>query len=684
MMENQRERKFLTLPAWAFLAATAVYHELMLHLWVTQEASGARLLAVLLFAAGFGAVLGLLVGLIPSETGVKWTAVGVSVLLTVLWMTEYCVSDAYKFFMSPRTILGGAGGVAQDYMAQVLAVLVPNLWRVGLLLAPAVLYAVFCRTGKAAWALRGILAGAAAACYLLGVGVVHLWTPDALLLGRNYEFDSAVRSFGLHMGLALELTHDTAGEEPDFVAVVETTAPTTAPTVSQEPQEETEVPTEPPIVYGDNVLPGVNLQELGEKPENRAVKAIYDYAASQTPTKQNEYTGLFQGKNLILITAEAFTAEVIDPQRTPALYRMANEGIRFEEYYQPAWGASTTGGEFTNLVGLVPTNGGGCMKEALQQKLVFTMGYQLSREGYYSIAYHNHVKDFYDRDRTHFHLGYDQFLARFGGLEGITPEWPESDLEMIDITVPQYIDHQPFSIYYMTVSGHCGYSLKENAQTRKHFDEFADMDHSDTVKGYYACQQELEAAMASLLRQLEEAGIADDTVVVLSTDHYPYGLERSRTWQNTRDHLAELFGVENYDIFMRDHNALIIWSGCLEGKNIVVEDPVYSLDILPTLSNLFGVEYDSRLMVGRDVFSDAEPLVLWPDHSWITDKGSYNSRKNLFTPRGEEPVDEEYVERINAVVSNKITFSRSVIDKNFFNYLAADIGRLDTESDTTE
>ena len=87
-------------------------------------------------------------------------------------------------------------------------------------------------------------------------------------------------------------------------------------------------------------------------------------------------------------------------------------------------------GEFSNLIGIVPTNGGACMKEALQQKLVFTMGYQLSREGYYSIAYHNHFKDFYDRDKTHFHLGYDQFLARFGGLEGITPVWPESDLEI--------------------------------------------------------------------------------------------------------------------------------------------------------------------------------------------------------------------------------------------------------------
>lgn len=393
------------------------------------------------------------------------------------------------------------------------------------------------------------------------------------------------------------------------------------------------------------------------------------------PGKKNAYTGLFAGKNLILITAEAFTSEVVDPERTPTLYRLANEGIRFTDYYQPAWGASTTSGEFSNLVGIVPTNGGMCMKEAIQQDLFLTMGHQLQRLGYYSVAYHNHNKDFYDRNKTHVHLGYDQFLAQYGGLEGITPVWPESDLEMMDVTVPQYIDHQPFSIYYMTVSGHCMYSLNANAMAKKHYDQVADMDCAEAVKCYYASQLELEAAMESLVRQLEEAGIADDTVIVLATDHYPYGLERSGTWQNTSDYLRELYGVDRYDNFIRDHNTLIIWSGCIEGMDITVDEPVYSLDILPTLSNLFGVEYDSRLLVGRDVFSETEPLVLWPDYSWKTEKGTYDAQTGVFTPAEGAEAEEAYLDRIDALVAGKIWYSRSVLDADFFNDLAEALGR---------
>ena len=171
------------------------------------------------------------------------------------------------------------------------------------------------------------------------------------------------------------------------------------------------------------------------------------------------------------------------------------------------------------------------------------------------------------------------------------------------------------------------------------------------------------------LKNLEEADLQDDTVIVIATDHYPYGLERSGTWNNTSDYLRELYGVEEYDHFRRDSNALIIWSGCLEDQDIVVEEPVYSLDILPTLSNLFGVEYDSRLLVGRDVFSDAEPIVLWPDYSWKTDKGTYNAKTETFTPVEGIAVPDGYVEYISSQVANKITYSDSVLKTDYFNYL---------------
>ena len=493
---------------------------------------------------------------------------------------------------------------------------------------------------------------------MLGFCALQDLTNDAKLLKDAYNFDSAVRSMGLNMGLTLDAIYGAAPEKaPEFAPEV--------PVPVQPPTQEPSSDPEPATAYGYNVLP-IDFGEAAKARGQEGVASIHNYVNSLEPSRQNEYTGMFKGKNLILITAEAFSAELIDPELTPTLYRMANEGIRFTEYYQPAWGASTTTGEFSNLIGLVPTQGGSSMNETREQNLFLTMGHQLQRLGYHSTAYHNHLKDFYHRNNTHPHLGYDQFIARYGGLE-IKGTWPESDLEMIDVTVPQYIDQQPFSIYYMTVSGHCEYSIKGNEMTEKNWDKVQHLEHSDIVKGYYACNLEFEYAMESLLRQLEEAGIADDTLVVIATDHYPYGLERSKTWNNTRDHLAELYGVENYDQFLRDHNALIMWSGAFEGKNIVVDTPVYSLDILPTVSNLFGVEYDSRLLVGRDVFSDAEPLVLWPDYNWITDKGTYDD--GIFTPRDGVQVDDTYVSRINSIVKNKITFSKGVVNVDYYDHV---------------
>jgi lipoteichoic acid synthase len=175
--------------------------------------------------------------------------------------------------------------------------------------------------------------------------------------------------------------------------------------------------------------------------------------------------------------------------------------------------------------------------------------------------------------------------------------------------------------------------------------------------------------MADLIQVLDEAGLTDDTVVVICADHYPYCLDKSTTWGNEKDYLAELYGYEADDVFKRDHSALIVWSGCLEGKNYKVTTPTSSLDIVPTLSNLFGVEYDSRMLSGRDVFSDQEPLVFWPDHSWKTDKGTWDASKSSgseFTPAEGVTVDEDYLNRIRKTVSNKINFSYKLLDTDFF------------------
>ena len=198
----------------------------------------------------------------------------------------------------------------------------------------------------------------------------------------------------------------------------------------------------------------------------------------------------------------------------------------------------------------------------------------------------------------------------------------------------------------------------------------AHLPYSDTVKGYLAANLDFEDAMAYVVAELEAKGIADDTVICISTDHFPYGLDNDAKLGDM-PYLSELYGYEVTDYFQRDHSRLIIWSGCLEEMEpIVVDTPTFGCDILPTLSNLFGLEYDSRLMVGRDVFSDVMPLVWNANYEWKTELGTYYATKGKFVPANEDLViPEDYVKSIKAIVKNKMTYSSGVLKTDYFRLL---------------
>lgn len=681
-MKNRKTNMRFKLPAWLFVAVMIPFYEAFLYFGTAEKIVPERFCVIMLLALGFSSAVALMVSFFPPKAQ-KWIAFGVVLLTGVLCIVQYFIRDAYQVFMTFEGILNGAGGVATNYLDVVVGLLTRNLWKILLLLLPIVLYAKFVRVPRTRWISRFCLGCVALSMYMMGLGLVFLFDVDADKLSSDTVFNNAVESFGLNVGIGMDLFLDSDEGDVEFdvsVYVPPTEAPTLPP-VTEAPAEdataaaeETESPTEPPKVLKPHTL-NLDFQALADNEKNEKIAAVHRYMASVTPTMENEYTGLFEGKNLILITAEAFSHYVIDPERTPALYRMMTEGIYFTDYYQPTWGAGTTGGEYSNLLSLPPLTSTKSMEEVTQQNIFHTMGKQLQALGYTSAAFHNNDYTYYNRHKTHTFLGYDIFMGVGNGMEeGITDMWPQSDEEMFRFTIPQYIDKQPFSLYYMTVSGHATYTFKNNSAARKNEELVKDLDYSSPVKAYMACNMEMEHSMAYLLEQLEEKGIADDTVVVIATDHYPYGLAPSDTWGTNKNYLKELIGQSVKTPIIRDKSALIIWSGCLEDMDLQVDDPVMSLDILPTLSNLFGVQYDSRLMCGRDVLSDELPLVFWLDGTWKTDQGSYVDGK--FTPVEGVEVDEQYIKTVKAIISNKITFAKAVANRNYFNYITPELEKM--------
>lgn len=406
-----------------------------------------------------------------------------------------------------------------------------------------------------------------------------------------------------------------------------------------------------------------DFKELYENTTNEDLKTLYEYFDSATPSYTNEYTGMFEGYNVIFITAESFSRYVIDEKYTPTLYKMYNEGFQFDNFYSPAWGVSTTDGEYANLLGLIPKSGVWSFARSAENNIAFpfSLSQQARAKNFDQVrAYHNHTYDYYDRDKYLTNLGYD-YKAIGKGLDLGEDVWPNSDLKMMQNTVSDYINADSFSVYYMTVSGHGGYSYSN--MSVRNADLVADLDYSDEVKGYIAANIELDKAMEYLISELEKAGKLDNTLICLADDHYPYSLDEFNG-------LDELAGHEVDTTFERYENAWLLWSGSME-ESIKVTTQCSSLDILPTLLNLLGYEYDSRTIIGTDVFGQKAPFVVFADRSWISQNGRYNANTGEYTAF-ENAAGEDDIDKLNSKCTNMFTISRLILDSNAYAHIYGD------------
>ena len=296
--------------------------------------------------------------------------------------------------------------------------------------------------------------------------------------------------------------------------------------------------------------------------------------------------------------------------------------------------------------------------------MMFTLSKQLEKQNYKITAYHANSNTYYERDVSRPVLGYDDWIAVGTGYE---PElgtngkalWPQSDLRLVEKTFDDYATDEPFYTYYLTVSGHVEYSFAGNAMSKRHEDFVKDMDYSDTTKAYIACQDELELAMTKLVEDLEETGLADHTVIVLTADHVPY---------DNKEVVDELAGEKLDETFDWYKNALIVWSGSME-EPVEVEKYCSSIDVLPTISNLLGLPYDSRMLAGQDILSDSEGIVIFNDRSFLTDTCRYNAGTGKAEAVSGETVSKEYLDSHIAYVKNKFSMAESIVDTDYYRYI---------------
>lgn len=703
VMGSEIKKGFLRV---AIFSGSFAYLELIFHT-IAFQSIDVNLLNAILTSIGFGIVVAILTGIFPEKAN-RWIGRIVLGIITLYYMVQTIYFHIFQRFLSLFSI-GAVGTDALEFSAEIRTAIFDRLGALVLLILPMILLCVLRKMDyhRDRWCIHSFLIMSGLVVYTMFLITIRVQGTELYSAYDLYHFnwvqDMGTEKLGLLNGVAKDAKSLIDGDETLELEVIafeesgledeasesteETTEQTTEETDSsvttnpteesnrvsdsdettdsnpsqtgQEvdetlPVEEEETVIEPVIDRSPNVI-NIDFDSLIANEKNDTIQTLHQYFQAQQPTNKNEYTGMFKGYNLILLTAEGFSPYAVDETVTPTLYKLTHEGFVFENFYTPLWWCSTSDGEYVACTSTIPKGGVTSMYVAGSNYMPFCLGNQFRKVDYNTYAFHDHTYTYYHRDVSHPNMGYD-YKGVGNGLD-VKKTWPESDLEMMEKSIPDYMGQEPFHVYYMTVSGHMNYTFIGNSMSYKNREAVKGLPYSDEAKAYIACNIELDKALEYLIAQLTAAGIADKTVIALSADHYPYGLEKEKI-----DEIAGHEVEENFELY---ENYFILWNPQIT-EPIVIDKACSSLDILPTLSNLFGLEYDSRLMQGRDILSDSSPLVMFSNRNFITDKVKYNSKTKEVTYLTEEELPEDYLANMIKVVKNKFAISVSILEQDYY------------------
>lgn len=632
-----------------YFAFLIIYLEILYKGYILHNVFTANTLLVILFSVPFIYLFTILSSLFNKKIN-RVISIIWSIILTIIYGSQLIYYVFYNSIFSIFSLTNGAGQAA-DFMGEIFNKIFENFWILLFMILPTLLFIIF---GKRIFEFRRVktifrieLISLIVTSILLTV-IINFSSSGMYSLKRIYNETHApmitINKVGLLSMEVVDLERFLFGFEEKMY-------------IDEETGEVVEL--EPEIKY--NSL-DIDFASLIEEETDETVLSMHNYFSSLTPTKQNEYTGLFKDKNLIYITAEGLDVIAVDKELTPTLYKLVNNGFVFENYYQPLFTVSTSDGEYQFMNGLIPKEGVWSFFRSSNIYMPYGLGRVFKNAGYdVANAYHDHTYTYYDRELSHPNLGFDKYIGCGNGLEKLMNcnRWPESDVEMIDATINDYINADKFMAYYMTVSGHLNYNFMGNSMSAKNRDFVRDLPYSEHVQAYLAANIELDRALEKLINYLTEAGRLDDTVIVVSPDHYPYGL--------TDSELNEISKTDRSDKFEKYHTSLILYNSAME-ENIKVTKYVSSIDVLPTVYNLFGISFDSRLLMGRDALSEEDGLVMLSNRSWINENGKYDSISGKFTAF-KDNLPEDYAEKTNKKVYQKFTMSSLLLYEKNGKYL---------------
>lgn len=419
---------------------------------------------------------------------------------------------------------------------------------------------------------------------------------------------------------------------------------------------------------------------------DKANKEFREYFSNSDEIKTNEYSKIFEGKNVLVIHAESVMKNALyqsfnGEEATPTLNKIANEGMYFSNFYSQVSVGTSSDSELTYNTSLMPTKSGTAFVSYSDRKYISTPNL-LKEKGYYTFSMHANNADFWNRRAMHKTLGYERFYSKtdykvtkeksiglglsdkeffnqsINKLKKIDKEHDKWYGLMIMLT-----NHTPFS--ETDKYGEFPVDMKETVTNEDGSTEEIIYPYMEGTKlgNYFKSIHYADSALGELIANLEEEGLLDNTVLIIYGDHdarlsrkdynrlYNYDKETDSILDENDPDYKE-YDTYQYEIGRRV--PFIIWTNDMKDTklNQEITDVMGMYDVMPTIGNMFG--FYNKYALGNDIFNIKDKnIVVFPNGNWVTNRLYYNSQKAAYLPLSEDPISEEEISK-NTEYANKL------------------------------
>ncbi len=358
-----------------------------------------------------------------------------------------------------------------------------------------------------------------------------------------------------------------------------------------------------------------------------------------TEYETNKYTGKFKDKNVIMIMMESADYVVLNEETMPTLYKMMNEGWNFSHRYNQSNGSLTIATEYTSMTGLLYSRK--LYSNMNKNNYNNSLPRMLSKNGYTTTSLHENFGSFYNRDKLHKSIGFDNSYFLYDMVKIKPIYYDDAQFASNDELYEKLVSKDnKFMSFFITISGHGPYT------GNKYCDD--DMDQKECFSSLI---KKTDNFLKILLERLEKDGLLDDTILVLYSDHHSYSYKYTQEDLKVFEKVDPSYKVKTIPFIIYNPNI-----GHKDFKNIYFND----IDIIPTLLNLLGIKYNPDYYIGRDVFSkDRKNIAMFSDLTWYDGK-VYSGN------RWEDLSTEEY-KKNTEYVNDKVRLSEMIISNNYLN-----------------